>query len=77
MLAAEPEVQGVDAHVESVFDDEKALVTAYKRDERTNSHHKSPMERKLVLKADLVIVPLAALIYFVAYLVKSVHNFVR
>jgi hypothetical protein len=30
---------------------------------------KSPAERKLVLKTDITIVPLAALIYFTAYLV--------
>lgn len=31
---------------------------------------KSPAERKLLLKTDLIVVPLAALIYFTAYLVR-------
>jgi hypothetical protein len=31
---------------------------------------KTPAERRLVLKTDLTVVPLAALIYFVAYLVS-------
>jgi hypothetical protein len=49
---------------------EKPLSTAYIADTDPNSHHKSAVERRLVLKCDLVIVPLAALIYFGAYLVS-------
>lgn len=37
--------------------------------DETNSHKKSKEERALVIKCDLVIVPLGALLYFVAYLV--------
>jgi hypothetical protein len=48
---------------------EKPLSTAYIADVDPNSHHKSAAERRLILKCDLVIVPLAALIYFSAYLV--------
>jgi hypothetical protein len=73
MSLEKAEMGGVDAHVEHIAledDNEKTPVTAFTRDERTNPHHKSPMERRLIMKADLVIVPLAALIYFVAYLVS-------
>ena len=49
---------------------EKPLSTAYIADTNPTSHHKSAAERRLVLKCDLVIIPLAALIYFVAYLVR-------
>ncbi len=49
---------------------EKLRSTAYIADSDPNSHHKSAAERRLVLKCDLVIVPLAALIYFSAYLVS-------
>lgn len=35
----------------------------------TDRTKKSPAEKRLLLKSDLVIVPLAALIYFTAYLV--------
>jgi hypothetical protein len=76
MSLEKAEVGGVEAHVENATledDNEKAPVTAYTRDERTNSHHKSPMQRRLILKADLVIVLLAALIYFVACLVSILH----
>ena len=34
------------------------------------SHHKTAVERSLVLKADLVILPLVALVYFVSYIVS-------
>lgn len=49
---------------------EKPLSTAYIVDPDPNSHNKSAAERRLVLKCDLVIIPLAALIYFGAYLVS-------
>jgi hypothetical protein len=57
--------------VESISYDEKFLSTAYVADTARDSHHKSKAERRLVLKADCLIVPLAALIYFVAYLVRE------
>lgn len=50
-------------------DIDKLPVTAYIADDG-RSHKKSKEERGLVLKADLLIVPLGALIYFVAYLVR-------
>jgi hypothetical protein len=53
---------------------EKGLSTAYITDTEHDSHHKSAAERRLVLKCDLLIVPLSALIYFVAYLVCSKQN---
>lgn len=40
----------------------------------TGSHHKSKFKRRLVLKADLVILPLCALTYFVAYLVRTIPS---
>ena len=57
--------------VESISHDEKPISTAYVADTTPDSHHKSKAERRLVLKADCLIVPLAALIYFVAYLVRE------
>ncbi|KAH8808685.1 major facilitator superfamily domain-containing protein [Xylogone sp. PMI_703] len=50
---------------------EQALSTAYVPDAHANSHHKSKVERRLVLKADLLILPFAALIFFVAYLDRN------
>ena len=50
---------------------EKPLSKAYTPDPSRDSHHKSKEERRLVLKADLVILPLAALTYFVAYLDRN------
>lgn len=61
-------------HVVSVgmVEHEKAVSsTAYTGDHVTNIHHKSSTERKLVLKAQVLIAVLAALIYFVAYLVST------
>ncbi len=57
------------------MDKENPPLTAYVADTNPDSHHKSVGERRLVLKADIVIVPLAALIYFVAYLVSYCHTF--
>lgn len=57
--------------VESISHDEKSPSTAYVADTTPDSHHKSKAERRLILKADCLIVPLAALIYFVAYLVSE------
>ncbi len=74
MSIAKSEIGGVEAHVENATledDGEKVSLTAYTRDDMTSSHRNSPVERRLVLKADLVIVPLAALIYFAAYLVSN------
>lgn len=48
----------------------KPISRAYIPDIRLSSRHKTAAERKLVLKCDLIIVPLAALIYFAAYLVS-------
>jgi uncharacterized membrane protein YdfJ with MMPL/SSD domain len=56
------------------IDAQKVPSTAYVADTNGDSHHKSVAERKLVLKADLLIVPFAALIYFVAYLVCPNFN---
>lgn len=53
------------------IDTQKVPSTAYIADTNGDSHHKSVAERRLVLKADLLIVPFAALIYFVAYLVST------
>ena len=47
---------------------EKISPTAYLANHES-SHHKSKAERGMILKADLLIVPLCALLYFVAYLV--------
>jgi hypothetical protein len=61
-------------HVVSVdtVEHEKAnLSTVYTGDHMTNVHHKSATERRLVLKAQVLIASLAALIYFVAYLVSA------
>lgn len=49
---------------------QQTLSTTYVPDPNANSHHKSPVERRLVLKADLIILPFAALIFLVAYLVS-------
>ena len=57
--------------VESITHDEKSPSSAYFADTTPDSHHKSKAERRLVLKADCLIVPLGALIYFVAYLVRK------
>ncbi len=57
---------------ETVVDDlnkEQTLSTTYVPDANPNSHHKSALERRLVLKADLIILPFAAMIFFIAYLV--------
>ena len=56
--------------VDSEENDKAALSTVYTGDHVTNVHHKSPTEQKLVLKAQVLIATLAALIYFVAYLVR-------
>jgi hypothetical protein len=42
----------------------------YEYVEFANSRKKSPLERKLVWKIDLLIVPILALIYLIAYLVS-------
>ena len=66
--------------VDSVKTDQPALSTVYTGDHVTNVHHKSPTERKLVLKAQVLIATLAALVYFVAYLVwvhPSAFGFVK
>jgi hypothetical protein len=54
--------------VDTSVDEKAVLSTVYTG---TNVHHKSPAERKLVLKAQVVITTLAALIYLVAYLVSA------
>ncbi|KAJ9603715.1 hypothetical protein H2200_011901 [Cladophialophora chaetospira] len=51
-------------------DDEKRLPTVYIAQDG-GSHNKSKEERAVVLKADLVIIPLCALLYFVAYLDRN------
>ena len=56
--------------VDTVEHEKAAASTVYTGDHSTNVHHKSPTERKLVLKAQVLITTLAALIYFVAYLVR-------
>jgi hypothetical protein len=72
MAVAKTSMNGVDVEqletTESAAN-EKAPNTAYVADTEHGSHHKSAAERRLILKCDLLIVPLAALIYFVAYLV--------
>ena len=45
--------------------------TAYHGDHTTKAHRKSPVERRLVLKARLLIGSLGALVLFVAYLVRT------
>lgn len=42
----------------------------YEYAEFANSRKKSPLERKLVWKIDLLLVPVLALIYLIAYLVS-------
>lgn len=42
---------------------------AYVAEDSNRGQHKSRAERRLLLKTDLLMVPIAALIYFVAYLV--------
>ena len=62
------------SHVESAsegIENEKLNSTVFVAEDTLDSHHKSKAERRLVLKADLVILPLAALIYFAAYLVSQ------
>ncbi|KAF1817566.1 MFS general substrate transporter [Eremomyces bilateralis CBS 781.70] len=49
---------------------EKKLETGYIAD-HTGSHHKSKEERTLVMKIDLVIIPLCSLLYLVAYLDRN------
>jgi PIN domain nuclease of toxin-antitoxin system len=52
MSSEKAEMGRVNAHFENVAsedDNEKAPVTAYTCDVRTNSHHKSPMDRRLIL----------------------------
>jgi len=61
-------------HVMSVgmAEHEKAISsTAYTGDHVTKIYYKSSTERKLVLKAQVLFAVLAALIYFVAYLVST------
>jgi hypothetical protein len=61
-------------HVVSVgmVEHEKAISsTAYTGDRVTKIHHKSSTEQTLVLKAQVLNAVLAALIYFVAYLVST------
>ena len=60
--------------IDAVENEKAVLSTAYTGDHVTNVHQKSPTERKLVLKAQVLIATLAALVYFVAYLVK-IHPF--
>ena len=75
-LNAEAMKQGTATGVEHINDplpsdfpdDEKRLTTIYTA-QNAGSHNKSKEERAVVLKADLLIVPLCALLYFVAYLV--------
>jgi hypothetical protein len=58
--------------VSAIDEHEKAPSTAYVPESQgTDSHHKSAAERSLVLKSDLVILPLAAVLFFVAYLVSA------
>ncbi|PVH76569.1 MFS general substrate transporter [Cadophora sp. DSE1049] len=57
--------------VETVMDAEKQSSTADVPEDIIDSHHKSKAERRLVLKADCLIVPLASPIYFVAYLDRN------
>ena len=38
--------------------------------EAGGSHHKSPAERRLVLKADSLILPLISLVFLIAYMVR-------
>ena len=55
---------------ESTVKHVEELETIYFAD-RNGSHKKTKEERVLVTKSDLVILPLAALMYFVAYVVGS------
>lgn len=57
-----------DTNPSAMADEKEVPITAYIAD-HSGSHHKSKEERAVVLKADLLIVPLCALLYFVAYLV--------
>lgn len=56
------------AEAEEAVHDEKAQVDHILGSELPNKF-KSPLEKRLLRKADLVIVPLAALAYFASYLV--------
>ncbi|KAH8805236.1 retrograde regulation protein 2 [Xylogone sp. PMI_703] len=60
-------------HLEQAIDaiPKKPISTAYVTDSSSDPHRKSAAERRLILKCDLVIVPLAALIYFAAYLDRN------
>ena len=51
--------------------DEKVVSTAYVREDNTIKYHKSALERRLVWKSDLLILPLVALAYFSAYLDRN------
>ena len=50
------------------YDAEKLSATAYVA-QNESSYHKSKEERRLVMKMDFLILPLAALLYLAAYLV--------
>ncbi len=72
MMNNKPDVGAIDTEqlerIDTTNHDEKPSA-AYVGDITGPSHKKSKYERRLVLKADLIIVPLAAFIYFSSYLV--------
>lgn len=60
------ELEAVDTRCEK---SEKLPATAYQGDHVTGVHEKSPVEKRLLLKARGLLVTLSALMYFAAYLV--------
>lgn len=51
--------------------EEQPPSTAFQLDLFTDSHHKTALERRLLWKQDLLIVPLLALCYFASWLVSN------
>lgn len=51
--------------------DDSQKSTAYAGDFVSNSHHKTGLERRLVWKTDLLLVPLIAMQYFASFLVSD------
>ena len=69
-IAMETQEKPAASHFEDVGDVKTDLKGVYIAD-HSRSHKKSKEERVLITKCDMIIVPLGALLYFVAYVVRG------
>lgn len=66
---AESKVSNIDFVEQQQVEDVKPVANGYRNEPRKPRHDRTEAERRLLLKADMCILPLAALMYLVSYLV--------